>query len=319
MWYHYALVVLGFVFLFKSADFLVTGASAIAKRFGVSELMIGLTVVAFGTSMPEFVVNVFASIQNQTNILLGNFLGTNIANILVGLGLTAIIFPLIARRSTVWKEIPFTVIGTALLFVLINFSLGGQNNTIIRIEGILLLLFFGLFVYYVIRMAKRDRKNSKKVITMSGKKAGVLIILGMIGLYLGGKWVVDGAVFIARTFNISDFVISAILVAIGTSLPELVTSLVAVLKKNADIAISNIVGSNIFNLSLILGVCALIRPIQFKPILNIDLLILLFVTFLLFAFMFLGREKHKLERYEGVIFVIMYAAYIFYIIRRGFV
>ena len=321
----YVLFIVGFAFVVKGADFLVNGASAIARRLKVSDLIIGLTIVAFGTSAPELVVNIFASAQGNTQIAIGNIIGSNIFNILLILGISSIIYPLLVTKSTVWKEIPFCLFATFLLGILANDTLFYQNSDIAelgRIDALVFLIFFIIFLYYIFKNVKKQRKEDTKQVTLdikqySLKKSLLFIIFGLVILNIGAKWVVDGAVELASFFGISQSLIGLTIVAVGTSLPELVTSAVAALKKNADIAVGNIVGSNIFNILFILGISAMIRPLPFRVEDNIDIGVAILAPLLLFITMFTGRQKHLLERWEGIIFIILYIFYIIFSIYRG--
>ncbi len=313
----YLLFALGFVLLLKGADYLVEGASALAGRLGVSKLVIGLTVVAFGTSMPELVVNVIAATEGTGDVALGTVIGSNLSNILLIFGIAAIMYPPKMQLSTVWKEIPFSLLAVFVLFVLANDFLidGYEIFSLTRTDGLIMLFFFMIFLYYLFGMF-HNGNGEKKIVTMGNGKMAGLIILGMIGLYLGGRWTVEGAIFIARNLAISEFTISAIIVALGTSLPELVTSVRAAMRKDSDMAVGNIVGSNIFNIFLVLGITATISPITIPSFLNNDLIFLSFATLLLFSFMFVGR-RYLLERWEGAIFLLFYFGYVGMLLLRG--
>ncbi len=318
----YALFILGFAFLLKGADFLVKGSSSLAKKLGVPSLVVGLTVVAFGTSMPELVVNMFSAFEGSTDVAIGNVVGSNISNILLILGLTATLYPLKVHHSTVWKEIPFSILGAFVLFIAANDLMIDRISfsMLTRIDGIVLLCFFGIFLYYVYEMAK-DRRNKLQDRKLEIKeynyyKISLMLLLGVAGLFIGGKWVVDGAIFIARQAGLSEFLISATVVAFGTSMPELVTSVTAALKKDVDLAVGGAVGSNIFNIFWILGLTSVITPIALPAFVNFDILFLLFAALSLFLFMFIGN-KHELDRWGGVVFVIFYIIYIFFIFVRG--
>jgi len=308
--------------LLKGADYLVEGSSSLAKKLGVPTLIVGLTIVAFGTSMPELVVNVLAALRGSGDIAFGNVIGSSMANILLILGITALITNLKVQHSTIWKEIPFSFLAVIVLFVFSTiFYLDKLTiNLLLRTEGIILILFFVVFLYYVFELARRNKsqveddkleikKHSYLVITL-------MILGGLVGLYFGGKWVVDGAVAAAGAFGVSEFLISATIIAIGTSLPELITSITAALKKDVDLAVGTIVGSNIFNIFWILGIAAIIKPIPFPAFAIPDLILLMFVTFLLFLFMFVGK-RHELEKWQGTIFIVLYVAYIVLLILRG--
>ena len=318
----YFLFVIGIFLLLKGADYLVDGSSSLAKKLKVPTLVIGLTVVAFGTSMPELVVNVLAALKGSGDIAFGNIIGSNIANILLILGITATITRIKVQHSTTWKEIPFSLLAIVVLFIFANtlFLDKLSLNYILRFEGIILLLFFAIFLYYVFELSKRNKSQMTDekldIKQLSSLKIFLYILAGLIALYFGGKWTVDGAVSLARLFGMSEYFISLTVIAIGTSLPELITSIVAALKKDMDLAVGNIVGSNIFNIFWILGLSSLITPIAIPTFAIIDLLVLLVTTFLLFLFMFIGK-KHELERWQGITFVILYVFYIVHLILRG--
>ncbi|HBG61769.1 MAG: sodium:proton exchanger [Omnitrophica WOR_2 bacterium GWF2_38_59] len=316
----YILLIGGFVLLIKGADLLVDGASSLAKRLKVSDLVVGLTVVAFGTSAPELSVNVLSAIKGTTDIAIGNILGSNIANVLLILGISSIIYPLFVSKGTVWKEIPLSLLAAILVAVLANDQIIDKQSysVLSRIDGAILLLFFIVFLYYSFSIAKSIEGIDDYVTTRQKKvfHSIIFIVLGLIGLTLGGKWIVDAAVFIAQKLNISTKLIGLTVVAVGTSLPELATSVVAAIKKNPEIAIGNVVGSNIFNIFFILGITAIIKPVPFQGSFNFDIGIVVFASLLLFLFMFTW-EKHKLDRPEGIIFVALYLLYVFYVIVRG--
>jgi len=311
------LFVLGFVFLIKGADFLVDGASSIAKKLNISAIVIGLTIVAFGTSMPELIVNIFASIEGNTEIAIGNILGSNIANILLILGICAIIYPISAQKNTVLREIPLSLLAIIVLGFMANDAWidGGLFSGLTRIDGLILLSFFTIFLYYIFSITKSDEDVVEKddIQVYSYSKSGLFIILGLLGLMFGGKWIVDGAVKIAEYFSISESLIGLTVVAIGTSLPELATSAVAAYKKQSDIAIGNIVGSNIFNIFWILGVSSVIRPLPFNLSSNGDIFMTIIASVVLFGVMFVG-ERRKIERWQGVLMVLMYVAYIIFLV-----
>lgn len=315
----YVLLLLGFVVLIKGADLLVDGASSIAKKLKISALVIGLTIVAFGTSAPELIVNVMASAKGSAEIAVGNVVGSNIANILLILGVAAIIFPLRIRKSTTWKEIPFAMLAVAVLFFVANDALIDKvpSSILTRIDALVLLSFFGIFMYYTIGMAKEQSQEDQTQIKTLGMPISILfIVLGLAGLILGGKWVVDGAVHMAKTFGLSESLIGLTIVAVGTSLPEFATSAVAAYKKQSDIAVGNVVGSNIFNIFLVLGVSGMISPIPFSAAMNMDILVCVIATLLLFLSVFVGN-RHQIDRWQGVLFFLFYAGYIGYLIMRG--
>lgn len=312
-----AFIVIGFVLLIKGADFLIEGAAALAVRLSVSEIVIGLTVVSFGTSAPELIVNIVASLQNKSDITMGNVIGSNIINILLILGVAGIIKPILTEKNTVWREIPFSLLAVIALFISCNDRLFGNGpDSISRGDGLLFLLFFIIFITYSFAISGIDFRDKEEVKTLSRIKIFVFITIGLAGLIGGGKMVVDNAIDVARLLNVSEKVIGLTIVAIGTSLPELFTSAVAAYKGMSDIAIGNIVGSNIFNIFFILAISAIISPVSFEPQLNVDILILIAASVILFLTMFIGRVR-KLDRAEAIFFLVFYSAYlIFLIIRR---
>jgi len=309
----------GFVLLIKGADYLVTGASSLAFKLGISPLVIGLTIVAFGTSAPELIVNLLASFNGNTDIAIGNVLGSNIVNILVILGISAIIYPLTVQKSTVWKEIPFALLAVVVLAFLASDALidGAAESLLTRIDGLILISFFGIFLYYIAGIAKQAPEDiQEKPANLSLTRSGVLIFIGIIGLVVGGKWIVDGAIVFAQSLGVSEALIGLTIVAIGTSLPELATSVMAAFKKNTDIAVGNIIGSNIFNIFWILGISAIITPLPFAPAMTTDILVTLSASLLLFLALFVGK-RHTLQKWQGVAFLALYIMYIVYVISRG--
>lgn len=317
----YALFFAGFVALIKGADWLVEGASALAKRMGVSNLVIGLTIVSFGTSAPELVVNILASLEGSVDIAIGNITGSNIANILLILGVSSMIYPLSVQTGTVWREIPFALLAVTMVTILANDALidGATASVLTRIDGFVLLGFFIIFLYYMIGIAKQSVNVSgsdDEVENHSYLKSFIMVLAGTIGLVLGGKWIVAGAVTFATAFGVSEALIGLTIVAIGTSLPELATSAVAALRRDVDIAVGNVIGSNIFNVFWILGVSALIRPLSYDITLNSDLLMSIAVTLLLFVALFIGRHN-TLDRWEGGLFVLVYIVYMVFLVLRG--
>lgn len=317
----YLFIIIGFVLLIKGADYLIDGASSVAKRFKIPDLVIGLTIVAFGTSAPELVVNIFASLQNNAEIAIGNILGSNIANILLILGVASIIYPLKVTQGTVWKEIPLSLLAAIILGVMANDALidGGMFSGLTRTDGIVFLAFFLIFMYYAYGVAKNGNDNGESLDNLkilNVRKSILYMSAGIASLFIGGKLVVDGAVQIAQSFGVSEFLIGLTVVAIGTSLPELVTSVMAAMKKNSDIAVGNVVGSNIFNIFFILGTSAIINPIPFNVASNMDIIVTISASFLLFIVMFIGK-KHMLEKWQGAMFIIIYVLYILFLLLRG--
>jgi cation:H+ antiporter len=311
------LLLLGFIVLIKSADWLVDGAAALAKKYNVSDLAIGLTIVAFGTSAPELVVNTIAAFQAHHDIVFGNVIGSNNFNLFIILGIAGLITPLVVQSSTVWKEIPLSLIAAITVLVMANDLYFSNSNIISRLEGVILLVLFALFLFYVY---KQMRGNNAEIPDSVHKplpplKIWGFIIIGLAGLVIGGQLVVKNAVNLATALGISQKIIGLTIVALGTSLPELATSVVAAFKKNNDIAVGNIIGSNIFNLFLILGISSLIRPIEYNQNFNLDLGILVLGTTFLFVAMFTGR-KRKLDRWEAGILLIAYIAYTGWLILK---
>lgn len=306
------LLLLGFVILVYGANWLVDGASSLAKHFNIPNIVIGLTIVAFGTSSPELVVNVFASVNHQSAIVLGNIVGSNIFNILATLGVCAIIYPLTVKSNTTWIEIPLALLSAVIVLVIANdaFLDGSTTSVISRIDGIILIFFFIIFMVYNIRLMNNDQSESQvSVKEFSVSKSILFIVGGLAGLVFGGRFIVDSASELARAMGISERIIGLTIVSIGTSAPELATSVSATMKKNVDIAIGNIVGSNIFNVFLVLGVSAIVYPVSVPESSNYDLFVNVLASLLLFIFIFTGG-KRKLEKWEGSIFVALYVLYL---------
>lgn len=314
------LLIVGFVLLIKGADFFVVGASRIAQRFGIPEIVIGLTIVAFGTSAPEAAISISAAVQGNTGIAIGNILGSNILNILIILGLTACISGLPVARNTVKYEIPFVIIVSAVLLVMA--STAGELN---RFAGIVLWVLFIIFFIYLIVISKKE--NSQEVLPEAQqeikevrKKGGIKELLAALLLTLGGlaavvfgsNLAIEGATFIAKFFGMSDRLIGLTIVALGTSLPELVTSVTAARKGNTDIAIGNIVGSNIFNILFVLGTTALIAPVPFESKFIVDGIICIASAVMLFLLV-LNKDR-RLKRSGGALMLCSYGAYFVYLL-----
>lgn len=302
-------IIVGFFLLVKGADLLVDGSSRIARKFNVKEIIIGLTIVSIGTSMPELIISVTSALKNQSDFAIGNILGSNISNLFFILGVCAIIKPLLFKKQTVKIEIPFVIFLTALLYI---FGNNGDYHLITELEGIIFIVFCVLFTIYNIFISKNINnsemeKNKNKDIKLS--KSFLLIMIGIILLKFGGDFVVDNASRIATLLGISERVISLTIVAISTSLPELITSALATYKGEIDLAIGNIIGSNILNIVLIVGIMAIINPIPYSVSFNKDLMIFLIGMIFLFIFPFIG-EKYKIERVSGYIYLISYFIYI---------
>jgi cation:H+ antiporter len=309
-------LVLGFVLLILGADGLVRGASSLAKKMNVAEIAIGLTVVAFGTSMPELVVNVISSIKGASDIAYGNIIGSNNFNILIILGISAIIYPLEIKKTTTWKEIPFALFISVLALFLLNDRWINPNavDVLSRFDSLIFMALFVLFLMYTWRLGKTVAVEASHVKIYSMVLTIGFIIAGFAGLIYGGSVVVKQAIIIAKEFGISEKVIALTIVAAGTSLPELATSAVAAWRKHPDIAVGNIVGSNIFNLLFILGISGLINPPLYKTSFNIDVYLMIFATALLFTCMFIPR-RHRLDRWEGGLFIICYVAYLVFLLK----
>lgn len=308
-------LILGFGFLIVGANWLVDGSSSLARKFKVSDLAIGLTVVAFGTSTPELIVNLFAAVDGHHDIVFGNILGSNNFNLFVILGIAGLITPLVVKSSTVWTEIPFSLAAIILLFLLANDFFIQERNLLSRFDGIILLALFVFFLYYVIMHVKADIEVHRDFREISTLKITALIFFGLGGLVAGGRLVVVNAVDLAKEMGVSEKIIGLTIVAAGTSLPELVTSVIAGIKKNNDIAIGNIVGSNIFNIFLILGLSSLLRPQEYNTAFNTDVYMVAFGTVFLFTAMFLGR-RHRLDRWEAAILLVMYIVYTLFLINK---
>ena len=307
-------IIAGFVLLILGADWLVNGASSIAKRFHIPEIIIGLTIVSIGTSMPELFVSTTSALEGLSDMSIGNVIGSNLCNLLLILGLSTIIKPVKFQRETRIFEIPMCLIFTIIFIILCN-----TGGTINKVEAILLLLLFLLFIAYTIFMAKKQSSQEKQDEVKTEKKLLailkdiLLIVLGVIGLKIGGDLAVDNAVNIANYFGISEKIIGLTILAVGTSLPELVTSVTAAIKGNSDIAIGNIIGSNIFNMLLIIGVAAFINPINYNFSYNMDLTILVIATLILALFPVIP-PKNEMSRTNGIIYFLMYVGYIGYLL-----
>lgn len=313
----FVLFVTGFILLIKGADLLVEGASSIARRLHISDLVIGLTIVAFGTSTPELFVNIAASLKGKTDIAIGNVLGSNISNIFLILGISSIIYPLTVTKGTVWKEIPFSLLSVIVMGLLANDGLidGRPFSTLSRIDGLVFFSFFIVFVYYTFGIAQKIEGMEDHI---SSKHHGLLktvlmVVVGLVGLGFGGQWIVNGAVFLATKFGMSESLVGLTIVAAGTSLPELATSAVAAYKKNVEIAVGNVVGSNIFNVLFVLGISSTIKPLPFVAASNLDIGVVIIASLLLFLTMYTGKRQ-SLDRWEGSLFLTLYAIYIGYLI-----
>lgn len=317
----YVLFFVGFFMLIKGAEFLVEAASALAKVMGISDMVIGLTIVSIGTSLPELIVNILASAQGNVDIAIGNVYGSNIVNVFFILGMSAIIRTLPLSKDTVIAEIPFSIAAIMIVGFLGNAEIWGDSDTLeglSRYDGILILFFFLLFFAYIIMTAINDRNNQTDAppSTINKLKEWLLILAGIAMLFFGGKWVVDGAVHFATLLGMSEAFIGLTIVAIGTSLPELMTSVVAARKGNVDVAVGNVVGSNIFNLLWILGLSAVISPLPMNKANNFDAFMVLMASTIIILLMIISR-KLEVKRWHGVVYILVYAAYIMYLLQRG--
>jgi cation:H+ antiporter len=312
----FILLIVGFALLLVGADAIVTGASTFARRIGISEMAVGLSVVSIGTSLPELVVNVMASVQGNAGLAIGNVLGSNIANGLLILGVAAVIRPLPITERTLLSEIPFTLAAALLVGFLANaalFSVPGPL-TISRIDGAILIFFFLLFLSYLFGVAR----DTLSATSESGPTLPALARMGggCLALAIGGKWVVDSALDLGGQFGMSESFVGITVVAIGTSVPELMTSAVAAYRGKSDLAIGNVVGSSIFNLLWVLGVSALINPIPFDVLSNSDLAMVIASSTLLIGAVVLGSPR-AIARWEGGCLLVTYCAYLAFVVKRG--
>lgn len=312
-----ALLITGFIVLVKGADFLVGGASSIAKKFNISNLAIGLTVVSFGTSAPELLVNLMSATKGYSTAAFGNILGSNNFNILLILGVSGIIFPLVVQRKTVQYEVPISIGAILLLFILVNDRMiwGLTTDTLTRTDAFILICFFGVFMFYVYRTMKSasDYGEGTPIKTYRTSISTGMILIGLAMLLGGGELAVTNAVLIAERYGLSERLIGLTILAAGTSLPELATSAVAAYRKNTDIAIGNVVGSNIFNLCLILGATGLVKPMAYDSVLNFDIFVVIVASVVLLIFMFTLNQR-KLDRWEAIILFLGYITYTAYLI-----
>ena len=312
----FGLLIVGFVVLILGADWLVSGASGLAKRLNVPDLVIGLTVVAFGTSAPELMVNLMAAFNNESEIALTNILGSNTINTFIILGISALIYPIKSQKSSRQYEIPWSMFAGLIILVMGTecFGLCGGDAIISRLDGVVLLLIFSLFMYYTLKMAKNNTESQDEgFLPMKIWKAVLLIAVGLVALVVGGKVIVANAVSIAQAFGVSQAVIGVTVVALGTSLPELATSAIAAFKKNPDLAIGNVIGSNIFNVFFVLGISAVIRPLPSYSNLWIDASLAALGSLLLLLFVSTNRNK-ELKRWQGAFFLVCYGVYLIWLL-----
>lgn len=319
----YLLLIIGFALLIKGAGYFVDGSSSIARLLHVSPLLIGLTIVAFGTSSPEAVVSIIAALEGSADVAIGNVVGSNIFNITFVVGLTAVLYPLTVQNDTIRKEIPFTLLaGTALLiFISDTFLQHAGINEITRSEGLILLLFFAVFLYYIFEAARKNRSENKTAYQQEapGSKEGLtkqllLTLAGITAIIIGGNLVVRSSTEIAYSFGMSETLVGLTIVALGTSLPELVTSITAALKKQSEIALGNIIGSNIFNIFFVLGATSVITPLAVDSRILLDVVFMILLTIVILVF---SRTNYAVGKYEGSVLAAAYVIYLIYIILRN--
>ena len=312
------LVIFSLGILIAGGESLVRGAASLAQKMGIAPLVIGLTVVAFGTSAPELIVNIISVLKNTPDIAIGNIVGSNIANIMLILGISTAIYPLTVQKSTVWKEIPFALLAGVLIFIMANDKIldGNAANALTRTDGLTLIAIFIIFLYYTFGLAQTQGSGETKVQEYSWTKSLLFTGSGLVLLFIGGKILVENAIILARLAGLSEAFIGLTIVAVGTSLPELITSVIAAIHHHDDIAVGNVVGSNIFNVFWVLGLSSTIKNLPVGIEANADFLVNIIATLLLFAFMFIST-RHKLNRWQGVLFILLYAGYIAYLIARG--
>ncbi|MGD6872075.1 calcium/sodium antiporter [Sutcliffiella horikoshii] len=315
----YLLLVVGFALLIKGADWFVDGASSIAKILRISPLLIGLTIVAFGTSAPEATVSILAALDNSAEVALGNVVGSNIFNITLVVGITALLNPLKVESATIRKEIPFTLLGSAVLLVLISdIALQGfSENLLTRSDGLIFLLIFAVFMYYIFEVARNNRDKIPVEETSEKATWGKNIfwtLIGLASIIFGGELVVRNSTEIAVSLGMSETLVGLTIVAIGTSLPELVTSIMAAIKKQSEIALGNIVGSNIFNILFVLGTSSLITPLPVNSKIFVDIGLLVLLTVILLVF---SRTNFRIGKIEGTFLAVAYVLYLVFIIIRN--
>jgi cation:H+ antiporter len=315
-----AQLLIGLPLLLGGAQAMVNGAVSMALRLGISRLLVGLTVVAMGTSAPELLVSLVSAFQGAADMAVGNVVGSNMANILLILGISAMIRPLALEKTIRWREIPFVLLSTLVLVVLANDQVltDAQGSRLDRADGLAILGYFAVYMYYIASVAAHNGGSQEEAgeKTMGLPLAGLLIVAGVAGLAMGGQLLVNGGKEIAAALGMSQALIGLTILAVGTSLPELATSVTAALRGNADIAVGNVVGSNVFNILWILGATATITPIEYNTVLNADIWLLLGVSLLFFLFTFTWKE-HKIDRREGGLFFALYVGYLIFLILRG--
>lgn len=309
MLYEIMLMIIGFFFLIKGADFIVKGAKDIAKRFHLSEILIGIVIVGIGTSLPEIIVTIKSTLTGNPDIIIGNSIGSSICNLLLVIGIASICNPIKIDNKILQVHLPVSIASILMLGIFCNF--GSDHYIINRTEGIILLVFAIAYIMYTIREGKQEIQETEEVETRKTTFIWILIylVLGVVGLKYGADFVVNGAVTIAEYFGISESVISMTIVSIGTSLPEIVTCIIATIKKESDLAIGNVIGSNIFNICLLPAIGAIITPIHYDVTFNQSLLFLLFITIYLLVFD-LFKNRRMISKNHGVIFVLLFCLYV---------
>ena len=299
------ILIIGFIMLIKGADFLIDGAVGLSRKLQIPEIVIGLTVIAFGTSMPELVVNGFAAFAKQGDVIYGNVIGSNIANILLILGVTGLLCPIFMPLNTVKKEIPISFFAIIILWFI------SKDGILSRIDALILLGFFIGFLLYIVKLSKTGTEEIKTTNSLTSGKMFLFLIIGFVGLIYGGKLVVDSAVKIAMIFNVSKKLIALTIVSVGTSLPELAASIIAAKKGQTDIAVGNVIGSNIFNIFLIMGTSGMIFPVNYDFKFNFDIVVLLYATLLPIGISCVGR-RYFIDKYNALILIASYVIYVVY-------
>ncbi|MGN7410066.1 calcium/sodium antiporter [Sporosarcina sp. SAFN-010] len=315
----YILLIVGFTLLIKGAGYFVDGSSNIARLLQVPPILIGLTIVAFGTSSPEATVSIIAALEGTADVAVGNVVGSNIFNITLVVGVAAILYPLKVESETIRKEIPFTLLASVAMLILMSDIVlqGFSSNMISRGDGFIFMLFLSIFMYYVIEIGLKSRKNATNEPVpenISWGKNILITILGLAAIIFGGDLVVDNGTKIAYSLGMSETLVGLTIIAIGTSLPELVTSITAALKKESEIALGNIVGSNIFNILFVLGTSSIISPLAVNDKVLIDVVFMIVLTVVLLIF---SRTGFKIGKREGLVLVAVYIIYLVYIILRN--
>ncbi|MDP3999557.1 MAG: calcium/sodium antiporter [bacterium] len=307
------LFLIGFIFLLKGADVLTDRAASVAKRFGVSNFIIGIVIIGIGTSIPELIVAVFSNLQGAANVGIGTIVGSNTLNILLILGISALISPLILTRRQVWRHMPLNILAVIISAFFVYFSFTGFFG-ISRLEGLALLALSVFWMFYLYRLSKDGAEDDPKILYKNHSHFSnfIFIILSLAGIIIGGEWVTQGAVALAKFIGLKDSIIGLTIVGLGTSLPELAASAVAAFKKNYGIAVGNIIGSNIFDFLMIFGIAAAMKPIQFTEPLFLDMAVTILSAVLLLGAMFIGK-KYVLKRWQGAIFILLYCVYVAYL------